>query len=57
MTSIIKLIAELMVLALRMDRPETPLRRAVSGDAMSDWRVALIRIKREMEAEAGKVDA
>lgn len=50
MLGIIRLLGDILSLAIRLHRPGMPLARGVSGDAIHDWTRALIQIKRDMEA-------
>lgn len=49
MTAIIKLLGEILALAVLMHRPDMPLGRGVSGDEIHDWTRALVDLRADME--------
>lgn len=52
MGGIVRLAAEIVGLGERMQRPDLPLGRAVSGDCIHDWTADLERLRREMQEAA-----
>ena len=52
MGGIVRRAAEIVGLGERMQRPDLPLGRAVSGDCIRDWTADLERLRREMQEAA-----